>query len=147
MLHIETAYHPPRLSRQPYKQINQEQCREFIQRVLDGKEGPLGVTQMARHLGCNEVDLLRHFPQECASVTQRVRIHRKQQKEEQIPQAAEKVRQAVALLHAQGIYPSLRRVTTLLSQSVSMRQPEMMAAWRQARSDLGIELPQTIQHW
>ncbi len=146
MLHIETAYHPPRLSRQPYKQINQEQCRAFIQRVLDGKERPLGVTQMARHLGCNEVDLLRHFPQECATVTQRVRMHRKQQKGEQITQGCEEVRQAVALLHAQGIYPSLRRVTTLLSQSVSMRQPEMMAAWRQARSELGIELPQTSQH-
>jgi len=146
MLHIETAYHPPRLSRQPYKQINQEQCRAFIQRVLDRKEEPLGVTQMARHLGCNEIDLLRHFPQECASVTQRVRMHRKQQKGEQIAQGCEEVRQAVAMLYAQGIYPSLRRVNTLLSRSVSMRQPEMMAAWRQARSELGVELPQTSQN-
>src|SRR5260370_16708107 len=89
MLHIETAYHPPRLSRQPYKQINQEQCREFIQRVLVGKEGPLGVTQMAPHLGCNEVDLLRHFPQEPASITHHLPMHRNQQKHEQIPQRTE----------------------------------------------------------
>ena len=121
MLQIEMTYHPPRLSRQPYKQIDQEQCREFIQRVLDGKEGPLGVTQMARHLGCNEVDLLRHFPQECTVVTQRVRLHRKQQKETQIVQGCEEVHQAIATLHAQGIYPSFHRVSTLLSRSSSMR--------------------------
>jgi transcriptional regulator with XRE-family HTH domain len=146
MLQIETTYHPPRLSRQPYKQINQEQCREFIQRVLHGKEGPLGVTQMARHLGCNEVDLLRHFPQECTLVTRRVRLHRKQQKETQIVQGCEEVRQAVATLHAQGFYPSFHRVSTLLSRSGSMRQPEMRAAWLQARHELGLELPLTRQN-
>jgi hypothetical protein len=145
-LQNQTAYHPPRLPRPPYKQIDQEQCREFIQRVLDGEEGLLGVTQIASHLGCNAVDLLRHFPQECTVITQCMQMHRKQQKARRIAQECEEVRQAVITLHTQGIFPSYRRVMALLSQPSSMRKPELRTAWRNAQRKLGMGIALSPTH-
>lgn len=145
-IQTQTAYHPPRpprLPRSPRKQVNQEQCRELVQRVLDGREGPLGVVQIAKRLECSAETLLKHFPDECAVITQRMREYRAQRKARRMAQVCEEVRQAVITLHNQGIYPSQRRARTLLSRPGLMRQPQVSAAWRAARSELGLGPSQT----
>ncbi|HEX3643338.1 MAG TPA: TniQ family protein, partial [Ktedonobacteraceae bacterium] len=140
-LQSETALHALRVPRSLRKPVNQERCQEFIQRVLDGVEGPLGVTQIAKRLDCNATTLLKRFPDECAVITERMQHYRAQRKAQRIARGCEEVRQAVITLHAQGVYPSHRRVGMLLSQPSSIRQPEMRAAWHKARHELGIELP------
>lgn len=142
-LQSETVDHAPRSPRSLRKPVNQEQCREYIQQVLDGREEPLGVTQIAKRLGCSAVVLVWHFPNECAVITQRMQYYRTQRKAQRIARGCGEVRQAVMTLHAQGVYPSHRRVSALLSQPSSIRQPEMRAAWHKARHELGIELPPT----
>jgi DNA-binding phage protein len=143
VLQSETAYHTPRPPRSLRKPVDREQCWEYIQQVLDGREEPLGVTQIAKRLGCSAMMLFRHFPDECAVITQRMQHYRVQRKAQRIAQGCEEVRQVVMMLHTQGVYPSHRRVRALLSQPSSIRQPEMQAAWRKARHELGIELPPT----
>src|SRR5438128_1096383 len=90
-LQNETAYHALRSPRSLCKPVNQELCRELIQRVLDGREETLGVTQIAKRLGCSAAILLRHFPDECAVITQRMQHYRMQRKARRIAQACEEV--------------------------------------------------------
>ncbi len=141
-LQSETAYHALRSPRSLRKPVNQELCRELIQRVLDGKEEPLGVVQIAQRLGSSVATLLKHFPNECAVITQRMQDYRMQRKARRIAQLCEEVRQAVMARSTQGIYPSYRRVSALLSQPSSIRQPEVSAVWRETRHALGIGLSQ-----
>lgn len=141
----ETAYHAPRPPRSLREPVNQELCREFLQKILDEKEEPLGVVQVAKRLRCSAATLLKHFPDECAVIKQRMQDYRMQRKAQRIVRGCDEVRQAVMTLHAQGIYPSHRRVSALLSQPSSIRQQEMQAVWRKARHDLGIELLSTIR--
>jgi DNA-binding phage protein len=142
VLQSETAYHAPRSPRSLRKPINQERCRAHIQQVLDGREELLGVTQIAKRLGCSAMILFRHFPDECEVITRRMQQYRTQRKAQRIAQGCEEVRQAIMTLHAQGIYPAHRRVSALLSQPSSIRQPEVSAAWRETRQELGIGLSQ-----
>jgi hypothetical protein len=125
--------------RPPHRPFNHEQCFEFLRRMLDGREEFLGITQIAKHLGCDVSLLLKYFPHACAVITQHMREYRKQQKDQRIAQACEEIRQAVIALHAQGIFPSHRKVRTLLSLPSFMRQPEASAAWHAARRELGLE--------
>jgi hypothetical protein len=142
-LQSQTAYHALRSPRCLRKPVNQELCQELIQGVLNGKEELFGVVQIAKRLRCSTATLLKHFPNECATITQRVQDYRMQRKTRRIAQACEEVRQAVMALHTQDIYPSHRRVSALLSQPSSIRQPEVSAAWRETRQALGIGLSQT----
>lgn len=142
-LRYETAYHASRSPRSLRKPVDQKLCWELIQQVLDGREEFLGVLQIAERLECSAATLLKHFPDECAIIIQRMQVHRTQRKAQRIARECEEVRQVVMMLHAQGIYPSHRRVRALLSQPSSIRQPEMQAAWHKARYELGIDLPPT----
>lgn len=141
-LQSETAYHPLRSPRSLPRLVSQEVCRELIQRVLDGREELLGVVQIAKRLECDAVTLVRHFPDECAIITQRMQAHRTQRRTQRIARECEEVRQAVIALHTQGIYPSHRRVRALLSRPSSIRQPAVNAVWREIRHELGIEFSQ-----
>ena len=144
-LQSETAYHASRSPRSLRKPVNQELCRKLIQQVLDGREEPLGVVQIAERLECSVATLLKHFPDECAIITQRMQAYRTQRRAQRIARECEEARQAVLALYTQGIYPSHRRVSALLSQPSSMRQPEVSAAWRETRHELGIEPSQINQ--
>src|SRR5712692_194200 len=57
-----------------HRYMDQEQCRAFLQAILEGKQEPLGVRQAAMRLGHAQPCQLRyHFPQECAEITQRAK--------------------------------------------------------------------------
>lgn len=121
------------------KSVDRDRCLQFIQAVLDGREEPLGASQVAERLGHTQRALLRYFPQECVLLTKQAQEYRKQRGRLYRERVCEEVRQAVMSLHAQGIFPSHRRVRPLLSNPNFMRMPEASAAWHAARRDLGLE--------
>ena len=127
---------PLRRAARPH--VDRERCLELIQAILDGRENPLGLRQLAERLGCGHRTLLYFFPQECALITQQAREYRKQRSEQRIAQVQEHVRQHVFSLHAQGIYPSQRKLKSLLPGGF-MRQAEAKEAWRAALRELGFE--------
>lgn len=127
------------LRRAEKPRVDRERCLELIHAVLDGREKPLGLRQLTERLGCGHRALLDHFPEECVSITQQAREYRKQQSELRIIQVREKVRQRVFSLHAQGIYPSQRKLRPLLPGGF-IRQSEAKEAWRAALRELGFEV-------
>lgn len=135
----EAGLHPPQPRRAGEQRVNQAQCLELIQRVLDGREEILSMPQIARRLGCSQQTLTRQFPRESILITQRMKAFRQQQKEQRLLGACEEIRQAVGTLYAQGIFPSHQKVRGLLSNPHLIRMPEAAAAWHAARKELGIE--------
>src|SRR5262249_37527703 len=119
--------------------VDRDRCLQFIRAVLDGREEPLGASQVAERLGHTQRALLRYFPQECAQLSKQAQEYRKQRQKLYIERVCEEVRLAVLSLHAQGIFPSHRRVRPLLSDPNFMHMPEANSAWHATRQELGLE--------
>jgi len=129
-------YRTPR-ARRLVRTLDREYCLERIQAILDGREEPLGYVQLAEQLGYSGHALLYHFPQECALLSQQIKKHRRQRKEQRLANVQEEVRQATLTLHAQGIYPSQNKVAGLLSDPNLLFQPEAKVTWRALCQELG----------
>jgi AcrR family transcriptional regulator len=114
-------------------------CLEFIQAMLDGREEPLSIRQLAKRLGYGERALTDHFPQECALITKITQEYRKQRQKQRLEQACDQVRQAMMTLHAQDIYPSHRKLRAMLPTGL-MRMPEANTTWHEVLRELGLEM-------
>jgi len=130
--------HSFRHQRSPRQRIDRERCLKLLQAILDGREEPLSIRQLAKRLGCRARALTDYFPQECALVAKRAQEYHKQQQELRLKQVYDHVRQAVMTLHAQGISPSHRRLRAMLPPGV-MRLPGADAAWQAARREIGLD--------
>jgi len=116
-----------------------ERALEFIQAVLDGQESPLGLNQIARHLGISARALARHFPKECALVTVQYKAHCSEMAKQRMAQIRDEVREAILTLHAQGKVPSRPRVEALLSNPNIMFTQAARDTWHKVRHELGFE--------
>ncbi len=134
-----TASRAARPRRPAPARINRQKCLEFIQAILDGREEPLSIRQLAKRLGCGERALTDHFPQECALITKHAQEDRKQRQKQRLEQACDQVRQVMITLHAQGIYPSHRRLRPMLPPGL-MRMPEANAIWHEVLHELGLDM-------
>jgi hypothetical protein len=127
---------PPR-ARRPIRSLDRKYCLERIQAILDGKEKPLGYVQLAHQLGYGGNILRYHFPQECVLLSQKVKEYRRQQSEQRYEAMREEIRQTVLAFHAQGIYPSHRKVVERIAHPTLMRHPEARAFRLALCRDLG----------
>jgi transposase-like protein len=138
-LQAGTERRPPLPHRQN-RRFDQEQCQIALQAALESNDEPQALRQIAQQLGFEDAhQLVYHFPNECKLVTQRAKEYRLQRKAQRLAQVREQVRQAVFSAHAQGFYPSHRRLRTLLPGAL-MRLSEAKEAWRAALQELGYEL-------
>jgi len=129
-------HRPPR-SRRLYRPLDRERCMERIQAILDGREEPIGYGTLARQLGCTQHTLLYHFPLECALLSQQIKEYRRQRKEQRAAQIKEEIQQTVLVLHAQGVYPSHRKVIERIAHPTLMRDPKARAFRLALCRDLG----------
>lgn len=127
------------LQRPMRRVVDRERCQALLQAVLDGREEPLGISQVAQRLGYAEHSLMQHFPQACAEITRRAKAYRKQRKEQRFALLGEQVRQATFAVYASGNYPSQHAITPLLPRG-TMRMQEAKTAWRAALQELRFEL-------
>ncbi len=138
LLRAGTAVRSARPRRPAPDRLDRERCLELINAVLDGREVPLGLRQIAKRQGCIVRTLLTHFPQECVLITKRAQEYRKQRQEHRLEQVRDQVRQTVITLHAQGIFPSHPRLRAIFPSGV-MRMPEANVAWHAALRELGLD--------
>ena len=94
---------------------------------------------MSRQLNvAGTTSLLRYFPEQCAIIVERYRAYRQTQKQERLRLIRENVRQATFDVYAQGLHPSLARVAKQLGKSVSMRDPDARAFWKETIRELDL---------
>ena len=129
-------FRPPR-SRRLYRLVDREQCLERIQAVLDGREKPLGYRSLAQQLGYHQNALRHHFPAESALLSRQIKEYRRQQAEQRAAQIKKEIQQTVMALHAQGVYPSHRKVLERIAHPTLMRDPKARAFRLALCRDLG----------
>lgn len=127
----------PLRSRRLYRLVDREQCLERIQAVLDGQEKPRGYRSLAQQLGYHQNALRYHFPAESALLSKQVKEYRQQQAEQRAAQIKEEIQQTVMELHAQGVYPSHRKVLERIAHPTLMRNPKARAFRLALCRDLG----------
>lgn len=124
-------------ARRSRRAFDREHCLKRIQAILDGREEPMGYGSLAQQLGYANNLLLYHFPQECAELSKQIKVYRRQQAEQRVEGIRDEVRQTVLALHAQGVYPSHRKVVERIAHPTLMRHPEARAFRLTLCRDLG----------
>jgi hypothetical protein len=133
-----TPSRPVRPRRPTPNRLDHERCLQLIKDILDGKEEPLGLNQIAKRQGCIVRTLLTHFPHECTLLSKLAREHRKQRQEQRLEQVRDQVQQKMMDLHSQGIFPAIHRLRPMLPPGF-MGMPEARVAWRATLRELGLE--------
>jgi TniQ len=123
---------------QPLHRIDRQKCLEVMQAMIDGREEPTSLRQLAKRLGYGDRTLAYNFPQECALVIKRAQEYRKLQQEQQLHQICTQVRQTIVALHGQGIYPSPSKVRAMLPAGW-MRRPAARMTWHEVLRELGLK--------
>lgn len=127
---------PPR-QRKPF---DRDRIRQSLERVLANDElPPPSMRKVAQQLGYAHASLHHQFPDLCRAISARYLAYQKQQGEINRRQRCDEVRQAVAQLHTQGVYPSGARVASCLKVPGSILHAEARATWHQALRELGWE--------
>lgn len=142
---LEEATMAKRASRLPRPRIPahlpQEQVNtlEFIQAVLEGREAPHSVHQIERRFGLGKNTLKYRYPHDATLVAVHYQAYRTEQARKRLEKINVEVRTATFSLHAQGIFPSQIRISSMLTDPNWMMMPETRAAWHAARHELGLE--------
>lgn len=101
---------------------------------------PPSMTDIVEQLDYTESALRKHFPELCTAISARYINYRKAKKAESIEQICNEIRQIICDLHAQGIYPSSSKVSTILGNSHTMRVEEFRKTWNDTLRQLGLQL-------
>jgi hypothetical protein len=118
--------------------MDRHKCLSLMQAMIDGKEEPTSLRQLAKRLGYGDRTLAYNFPQECSLIIKRAQEYRKLQQERQLDQICTQIRQTISALHAQGIYPTQSKVRAMLPAGW-MRRPEARMTWLEALRELGLK--------
>ena len=78
---------------------------------------------VAKRLNHSPRELREHFPELNRAICGRRKDYYKVHHEKKILQLKDEIRQATLKIHSQGLYPSSRRVGSLLSDPAAMRDP------------------------
>jgi hypothetical protein len=114
-----------------------QRVQQRLQEVLASDEDVPSMSELAGQLGYSVTLIWHHFTDLCKRISARYRDKKRKRHEEQMKTVCEEIRQAVLLLHKQGIYPSAKRVSFLLKNRHSVRTFEGHEAWRLALAELG----------
>src|SRR6266851_6768959 len=113
------------------KRRTRRQLRAALKRVLQSEEEPPpSMREMSRRLGYDAGYLSRVFPDLCQAISARYMAYRSKSGAERLERHSQKVQKAVHSLHAQGVYPSCRRVEELLGLPGMLMELEVRATWK-----------------
>ncbi len=134
------AFSPPP-NPQPKPALIRDQLEKSLNAIIAANETPPpSLREVSRRLNqTGTKSLLRYFPEQSATITERYRTYRQLKKEERLRLLREKVRQATLDVHAQGAYPSMTRVDKQLGKQASMRNPDARDFWRETIQELGFD--------
>jgi transcriptional regulator with XRE-family HTH domain len=98
--------------------------RQRLESILAQEEQqPPSMRTVAKRLNYSPRELREHFPELNRAISNRRKEYYKQQREQRLLHLKEEIRQVMFNLHSKGLYPSLRRIRSLLSAPAVMRDP------------------------
>jgi hypothetical protein len=126
---------PQRQARRPF---DVEGVRQALERVLGSEEYPPPSTaEVGRRLGYSCNILRGRFPELCGAISARYKAFLARRAQEKRQELCAKVRQAVLTIHAQGNYPSTKRIEDLLTPQRPFWVPDVRQTWLETLHELG----------
>lgn len=111
--------------------------RQRLESILAQEEQPPpSMRTVAKRLNYSPRELREHFPELNRAISNRRKEYYKQQREQRLLHLKEEIRQAMFNLHSKGLYPSLRRIRSLLSAPAVMRDPVFSGFRREMLAEL-----------
>ncbi len=105
--------------------------------LATNEQPPPSLREVAQRLGDTTLYLRHHLPDLCRAISERHLSYQRARGSETRARRRDEVRRATYRVHAEGHYPSARRVALLLSDPVSIRSKPARAAWHEALRELG----------
>ena len=121
--------------RPPLHRQAMERAREAI--LATDEQPPPSLREVAQRLGDTTLYLRHHLPELCRAISERHLNYQRARGSETRARVRDEVHRATYRVHAEGHYPSARRVAPLLSDPVSIRSKPARAAWHEALRELG----------
>jgi hypothetical protein len=115
----------------PSHVVDWRATKRGIRRAI-AAEPPPSLRQIALQVGVNERSLRHRFPAECAQLRVRRVDHLRLMKASRLEELKRLVVEKVEEVMSQGLHASRRRVEALLPPNVSLREPSLQEAWREA---------------
>ena len=111
-----------------------------LKALSNGKQfPPPSMSKVAKRLDCGDESLRRRFPMFCRRISALYAEYVQKRKEDRRTNMYEQIRKSVLSLHQRGLYPSSKRVASLVKIRTDFRDPGIRAAWRKAKQEIGIE--------
>ncbi len=120
-----------------FRQFDSKRVQRTLEAALD-EDVPPSMHEMSRRLEYLPGYLTKYFPDLCRAISARYLHYQAKKGAERLKTRCEQVQQAVNSLHAQGYYPSQRRVEAFLRKPGLCREKIISAAWKKALQELGL---------
>lgn len=128
---------PRRSNKRPARHFQTDTVRSALQRVIDEPAvPPPSMLTVSQQLDFDVRLLRKHFPALCRAISDRHQNHIVLSGNRRVQSVVDSVTTATLSLHAAGIYPSHRRVESLLPTPGVFIEPCARNAWRDTVSQL-----------
>lgn len=104
------------------------------------RESPVSAGQIGRELGLRYDELSRFCPDLLTEITSAYREATRKRSKQRMERIQQVVRDAVARLDAEGVYPSINRVRAILPRKAILRLAGARQAWLDALRKHGWEM-------
>ena len=92
----------------------------------------LSMREVARRLDFDQKVLYNHFPDVCKAIAHGHRLWIQKKRQIRIDASCKLVREATISLLDQGIYPSRRKIESILPPAISLREKMLQNTWKEA---------------
>ncbi len=122
----------------PEPTLTHDQLEQILQKIIADDEIPSpSLAAVARRLAYpSGASLQRLFPEKCAMIVGRYRLHQQTAKTKRLRVLTEKIRQATFEVHMQGREPTKLNVGKHLGDPRILLEPEAQTAWQHALAEL-----------
>lgn len=108
-----------------------KRLRAVLTRIANDPSEYRPISEISSSLGVSRSYLIYWFKELCAAITVRYRVDMQRQVKLKWESEAQKVREAVAVLHTQGLYPSKEKVDAIISP-LSLRRERLYQVYNDA---------------
>src|SRR6266487_792781 len=143
-------YHFPDLCKAVARRYRERFDYELMEKHLRSALAGCGMTptigEIARELGYKRHNLWGKFPDLCKQIAERCRMEQNERHKERVTKFCSEIRCAVLTLHQQGIYPSTRRISKIISYPYAVRSKEGYETWIMMLEELGYSTEKLKKH-
>lgn len=115
---------------------------KILQDIISNEIIPFpSVCEVARYIQCDKKLLYRHFPNLCKEISKKHSSFIHKQKMKRIDEGCQRIKETTKILNDSGVYPSRRKIESLLPSNIQLREKAYQKAWKESLDNLSLNNP------